>query len=176
MQKKGITFLIIAIIFLSGIGLIFPSGDSKTEYLRMHVRANSNEQVDQAVKLCVRDAVVEYLTPFIAECDTYDKAKTLLTSNLSKIEQVANKTLAYNGFNYSCKASVKRENFPTRFYNNLELEEGYYDALILELGEAKGNNWWCVVYPPLCFTGEGQNYQIRSKILEVIRNFFNKEN
>lgn len=176
MQKKRITILIIAIIVLSGIGLIFPSGDSNTEYLRIHVRANSNDRIDQEVKICVKDAVVSYLTPFIAECDTYDKAKTLLTSRISYIEQVANKTLLASGFNYTCKASVKNEKFPTRIYNNLELQEGFYDALILELGEGKGNNWWCVVYPPLCFTGEGQNYQIRSKIIEIIRNFFYKEN
>lgn len=175
MQRKGITIIIFAIIVLCGIGLILPKSSSNTEYLRMHVRANSNQEIDQSVKLVVRDAVVEYLTPFIAECNTYEKAKTLLTSRLEEIEKVADQTLKINGFNYQSKASVKRENFPTRFYGTLELKEGYYDALILELGEGKGDNWWCVVYPPLCFTGEGQDYQIRSKILQVIRNFFDKE-
>lgn len=176
MQKKGITFLIIAIILLCGIGLTLPKTDSTTEYLRMHVRANSNEKIDQSVKLVVRDAVVEYLTPFIVECNTFEKAKTLLTDRLSSIKQVADSALKQNGFNYESRVGVKRENFPTRFYGDLELKEGYYDALIIELGQGKGNNWWCVVYPPLCFTGQGQNYQIRSKILDIIRNFFDKEN
>lgn len=176
MNKKGITILIIAIILLCGIGLILPKTDNTTQYLRMHVRANSNQQIDQSVKLVVRDAVVKYLTPFIAECNTFDKAKTLLTDRLSFIKQVADNALKQKGFNYESRVGVKRENFPTRVYNDVKLEEGYYDALIIELGEGKGNNWWCVVYPPLCFTGQGQNYQIRSKILDIIRNFFDKEN
>ncbi len=175
MKIKGISFLIIAIIVLCGIGLNFFAESKNEEYLRIHVRANSNEETDQAVKYLVKDKVVSYLTPFIAECDTKEKAKTLLTDRLTEIKSVADQTLKQNGYDYEAKVSVKNEKFPTRVYGDLELDEGYYDALIIELGKGDGNNWWCVVYPPLCFTGEGQTYQIRSKILDVIRNFYNKE-
>lgn len=146
------------------------------EYLRIHVRANSNSQQEQDVKYKVKDSVVEFLTPYIAECDTKQKAQTLLTDNLDKIKIVADRVLKENGFSYQAKVSVKNEMFPTRVYQGVELKSGFYDALIIELGSGKGDNWWCVVYPPLCFTGSQGGYVYRSKILEIIRRFYNKEN
>ena len=175
MKKICISFFIVAIIILSSIGLNLPESEVRTEYLRIHIRANSNLSVDQQVKYLVKDKVVDFLTPYIAECNTKEKAEAMLNDNLKNIESVALGVLRSNGFNYSVKASVKNENFPTRYYQDLCLESGFYDALIIELGEAKGDNWWCVVYPPLCFTGEGQNYKYKSKILDIISNFFNKE-
>ncbi len=176
MKKTCISILIIAIIVLSGITISLTKPQPETEYLRIHVRANSNEQIDQAVKYSVKDKIVNYLTPFIAECDTKSKAKTLLQDNLDGIESVANATLKQSGFNYTAKASVKNEEFPTRVYGELELESGFYDALIVELGSGKGDNWWCVVYPPLCFTGDAStNVVYRSKILDIISAFYKKE-
>ena len=175
MKRVCISFLIVAIIILSVTGLYLSNGTPKEEYLRIHVRADSNLENDQAVKYKVKDAVVEYLTPYIAECDTKKKAQTLLTDRLDEIERVADKVLKENGFDYRATASVKVEEFPTRVYGNLELESGFYDALILELGSGEGDNWWCVVYPPLCFTGEGQNYVYRSKIKEIIDEFYQKK-
>ncbi len=154
---------------------MLPSPAPQTEYLRIHVRADSNESCAQAVKYKVKDAVVKYLTPYIAECDTKEKAKTLLTDRLKGIESVSNAVLRQNGFDYTSTASVKTEKFPTREYDGLELKGGYYDALIIELGSGKGDNWWCVVYPPLCFTGDSTPYVYRSKILDLIDRFFNKE-
>ena len=97
-------------------------------------------------------------------------------SIIDKIKAVADKVLKENGFCYQARVSVKNENFPTRVYDGVELKGGFYDALIVELGSGKGDNWWCVVYPPLCFTGEQTSYRYRSKILEIIRAFYNKEN
>ena len=92
---------------------------------------------------------------------------------LPGIERVADKVLAKNGFNYTSHAEWRKEEFPTRVYDGVTLEAGVYDALIVELGTGKGDNWWCVVYPPLCFSGAaGSNVQYRSRILEIIRNFF----
>lgn len=175
MKKYCISFLIVAIIILSGIGLTLKSDVTYTEYLRIHVRAASNEETDQAVKYKVKDEVVKFLTPYIAECDTKEKAQTLLTSRLKEIESVADRVLKENGFTYTCKADVRKEHFPTRVYDDLELVDGIYDALILELGEGAGDNWWCVVYPPLCFTGQGVSYVYKSKILQIVDRFFNKE-
>ncbi|MBO7149862.1 MAG: stage II sporulation protein R [Clostridia bacterium] len=175
MKKLCITFLIIGIIVLSGIGLLSFGEQPHKEYLRIHIRANSNISSDQQIKYIVKDKIVAYLTPFIAECDTKEKAENMLQNNLFGIEQVAKTTLRQNGFDYSVKASVKREEFPTRVYDGVCLESGFYDALIIELGSGKGDNWWCVVYPPLCFTGGGQGYVYRSKILDIINDFFNKE-
>lgn len=174
MKKACISFLIIGIIVLSGIGLLSFKEQPHKEYLRIHIRANSNLAEDQQVKYVVKDKIVEYLTPFISDCKTKQKAETLLEDNLKGIEQVALAVLRQNGFNYSVKASVKREEFPTRVYDGVCLESGFYDALIIELGSGKGDNWWCVVYPPLCFTG-GVSLVYRSKILDIINDFFNKE-
>lgn len=175
MKKACITFLLIAIISLTAIGVCLPKEDiTHTEYLRIHVRANSNLETDQTVKYKVKDSVVSYLTPYIAECRTKADAESMLKDNLSNIERVAEKVLAGNGFNYGATASVREEEFPTRVYESLELESGIYDALIIELGSGLGDNWWCVVYPPLCFTGSGQVIY-RSKILDIIADFFNKE-
>ena len=175
MKKACISFLIIAIIVLSGIGLLSYGEQPHKEYLRIHIRANSNLEQDQQVKYIVKDKIVDFLTPFIAECNTKQKAQNLLVDNLKAIEQVALSSLRANGFDYSVKASVREEKFPTRVYDGVCLESGFYDALIIELGSGQGDNWWCVVYPPLCFTGGGTSCVYRSKILDIINDFFNKE-
>lgn len=176
MKKLCISFLIIAIIILSGLAFEMQKPLQNTEYLRIHIRANSNQTVDQTVKYQVKERVVEYLTPFIAECKTKEQAEKMLNDNLSGIKTVAEKVLQEKGFSYSANAKLKVEEFPTRIYGNLELEKGFYKALIIELGSGEGDNWWCVVYPPLCFTGGECGYVYKSKILEVINDFFkNKE-
>ncbi|MBE5734505.1 MAG: hypothetical protein E7347_05610 [Clostridiales bacterium] len=175
MKKFCISFLIVAIIILSGIGLTTSENQVQTEYLRIHIRANSNAECDQTVKYKIKDAVVLYLTPFIAECKTKKDAQNMLNSRLGGVVAVADRVLKENGFNYHSNASVKREEFPTRVYGSLELEKGFYDALIVNLGSGEGDNWWCVVYPPLCFTGGKGAYEYRSKILDVINDFFKKE-
>lgn len=175
MKKFCITFALFLIIILSGIAVGFaPQNSAHTEYLRIHIRADSNEQQAQSVKYMVKDAVVAYLTPYISECDTKNKAETMLTEKLSEIEKVADKVLIEQGFNYTSRAKINTEEFPTRNYGDFTLEQGYYDALIIELGSGKGDNWWCVVYPPLCFTGTGANYVYKSKILEIIKHFSEK--
>ncbi len=172
MKSLSISFLVCFIIVLSAVGVYLNKSQVNTEYLRIHVRAESNSQEDQEIKYKVKDAVVEYLTPHIASVKTKEQAKKMLKGNLNEIEKVANGVLRENGFDYTCRAKLAREEFPTRVYQDYTLEQGIYDALILELGSAKGDNWWCVVYPPLCFTGEGHNqYIYKSKILEIINDF-----
>ena len=141
-------------------------------YLRVHIRADSNEAAAQAVKYKVRDAVVEFLTPTVADCTTKDTAMKKIGAKLPEIERVAERVLSENGFSYGARASLRREEFPTRIYDGATLEAGIYDALIIELGSGKGDNWWCVVYPPLCFTSGNGNVVYRSKILDIIAKFF----
>lgn len=176
MKKICITFSALAIIILIAAGLYLPKNEGvKTEYLRIHIRAESNLEADQNVKYRVKNAVVDFLTPYIAECDTREKADRVLKSLIPRIEEVANDTLSKNGFDYKSEAAFKKEEFPTRVYGELTLEKGYYNALIINLGSGKGDNWWCVVYPPLCFTGEGSNYVYKSKIYEIIKKFYNRK-
>ena len=175
MKKFGVIMLLIAAI--AGLSIAF-MGSGKTEesantsYLRVHIRANSNSSEDQAVKYKVRDKVVEFLTPTVADCETKAEAIEKITGRLSEIERVADGVLRANGYTYGARASIREEEFPTRVYEEVTLEAGVYDALILELGTGTGDNWWCVVYPPLCFTSGNGNIVYKSKIAEIIQNFF----
>ena len=171
MKKFGISLLLLSIITISIIASINQNNQS-VEYLRIHIRANSNSQIDQSVKYSVKEAIVNYLTPYVANCKDKKSAIKTLNEQKSKLEEVADNILYQNGFNYKSKVAVRNELFPTRVYGDFTLEEGFYDALIVNLGEAQGDNWWCVVYPPLCFTASS-NVKYKSKILEIIKEFEN---
>lgn len=154
------------------------AGFDKADYLRIHIRANSNNECDQLVKYEVKSAVVDALTPLLVDATTKEKAVEIIENNLPLIENVANAVLKREGYNYSSSARVCKEKFPTRQYDDLVLESGFYDALILNLGTGQGNNWWCVVYPPMCFVGGAddgnKNIHYKSKLVEIINNFFGK--
>lgn len=175
MKKYCIVFALFFIIIVTAAVCAKPTASGETgAYLRLHVRANSDSAADQAVKYEVKEAIVEFLMPVAASADDKEEAIALLRARLPEIEEVADGVLAENGFSYTARASVREEEFPTRVYEGVTLEAGVYDALIVELGTGKGDNWWCVIYPPLCFSGEatGNNVQYRSRIWEIIRNFF----
>ena len=145
-----------------------------TDYLRIHVRANSNDQVDQSVKYLVKDEVVKYITPYAAQCTDKAAAMQVIGGILGGIEKVCDRVLKENGFSYTSRASIREEEFPTRVYGDLTLESGVYDALIIELGTGSGDNWWCVIYPPLCFTSGTADVEYRSAIWDIINKFRNK--
>lgn len=176
MKKICIIFLALFIITLTAVGF----SDGKTarntanadEYLRIHIRADSNEKEAQAVKYLVRDGVVAYLTPLVAGFSTKRDALDGIQAHLEEISAVATAVLLENGFSYGAKAGLKQEVFPTRVYDGYTLPSGEYSALILTLGEGEGDNWWCVVYPPLCFTGGQTAVVYKSKIREIIRRFY----
>lgn len=166
MKKLGITFALILIIVLSAV--IFKGSAEETEYLRIHVRANSNEKIDQDIKYQVKDLVVSYLTPIIENAKSKDEAISVIENSKTAVNGLIDGFLRQNGFNYASKISVRKEEFPTRVYGDLTLEAGVYDAVIIELGAGKGDNWWCVVFPPLCFTDKEVEYR------SVIADFFKK--
>ena len=174
MRKFCIGFIAV-ILLASGLVALkngFSSvGEENKEYLRIHIRADSNDETDQNVKYEVKDAVVSYLAKDIPDLTSKEEAESYLKRNLKNIEKVANDVLSKNGFDYNCSARLGEEEFPTRVYDGFCLKSGYYDALILELGSGKGNNWWCVVYPPLCFTSAPVKYEYKSKIMEIIKDF-----
>lgn len=169
MKNFCITLFCLSIIVLT-IVLSGSAQETREEYLRIHIRADSNEGDDQAVKYKIRNVVVEYLTPIVAVCQTKQELQKALKSHINGIESVANEVLLQEGFTYSSSAKVTEEEFPTRVYDGLTLQAGYYDALIINLGSGKGDNWWCVVYPPLCFYGKqtGEGFRYKSKLLEII--------
>ena len=188
MKKLCIIFLLSIIISLTALGIGGDFGQlnvneatmsamneknaQENEYLRIHIRADSNEQKAQSVKYFVRDKIVEYLTPLVAFYPDKVSALQGVDAHLPQIEQVAKKALQEKGFAYGASAVLKRERFPSRVYDGALLPAGEYDALIIYLGSGQGDNWWCVVYPPLCFASpSGENVVYKSKIAEIIRKF-----
>lgn len=177
MYKKSIFFLLSCIILLTAFGLFFKKSDGQgcDEYIRIHIRADNDSQEAQSVKYAVRDALVEALTPIVAECESFNEAAALLKQSEGYLSKVGTQTLHQQGVLYEARAEVRKEKFPTRTYGEYTLPAGEYLALIVELGEAKGQNWWCVIYPPLCFAGQA-NVPVRykSKIAEIIQTWREK--
>lgn len=176
-MKKCISIIVIVLIIILLMVFNCESLES-AELLRIHIRANSNEIIDQSIKYKIKDEMVKYLTPYLSKVESKAEAEAVINSRLNEINRIVDGLLYLNGFDYRCNAKICNEYFPTRVYEDITVESGYYDALILELGKAQGDNWWCVVYPPLCFVnttytnGEGVVY--KSKILEIIRAWLEK--
>lgn len=123
--------------------------------LRFHVVANSDSEKDQEIKLQVRDALISYMAK---QADTFSSAEAAAdyaASHIEELEQVANDALLASGSTYTASASLGLCEFPEKQYGNLTFPPGTYQALRIELGEAAGQNWWCVLYPLLCYTKEG---------------------
>lgn len=133
------------------------------ELLRLHIRANSNSADDQSVKLKVRDAINEHIAENVDKT-TFSEAYAQIGEMLGELTEIAVGVLKENGFAYGAEAKLVNEYFPTRQYGSYVVPEGNYDALIIELGKAEGDNWWCVVYPPLCY---GEKFEYKSFFAEL---------
>ena len=118
---------------------------------RLHVIANSDSKEDQDLKYKVRDNLIKYMNDICSNCKTKQEAIDLVTSYKNNFKQIALDTIKSEGFNYNININIGNFEFPTKQYGDISLPDGYYDALKVEIGEAKGHNWWCVMFPPLCF-------------------------
>lgn len=118
--------------------------------LRLHVVANSDSELDQALKLSVRDRILEMSQPLISDTKNAEEAANTLVSNLPYIIEQAQDEVRELGYDYDVTAEIKSEQFPTRNYEGFSLPAGEYRALRVTIGEGEGRNWWCVVFPPLC--------------------------
>ena len=121
--------------------------------VRLHVVANSDDVYDQQVKLKVRDVIIDELAPILDDVTNQEQAKQIIIENLKNVEKAAQSLLDENGFAYGAKVMYEKTHFPTKKYENIMLPPGNYDALKIVLGNGEGQNWWCVMYPPLCFEG-----------------------
>jgi len=124
--------------------------------IRLHVVANSDSENDQQLKLKVRDEVIKYLEDELKGCESKEDSLEIIESRLESIESVAEGAAFKEGFHYDISASLSREVFPLREYGDVRMPTGDYDALKISIGDAEGHNWWCVVYPPLCFVDIAQ--------------------
>lgn len=127
------------------------STDIANSVFRLHVIANSDSTEDQNLKYKVRDNLLDYMNSLCQNCESKQEAISIVEKNKDTFEQIAKQTIKEEGYSYSVKINIGNFEFPTKNYGDISLPAGYYDALRVEIGEAKGQNWWCVMFPPLCF-------------------------
>ncbi len=139
--------------------------------LRLHILANSDSKEDQELKLKVRDAVLNETEDLFCKGKTRLEVEQIALNNIDKIQDVAERTIKDNGYNYPVKCELTYMEFNDRTYGDITLPAGYYDAVRITIGEAKGHNWWCVMYPQLCIAPS-----LDKESLEPIDTSLNKEN
>lgn len=149
-----VTFLVLLIEY---IGIAKDRKLLSDGLIRLHVVAASDTREDQAVKLQVRDAVVAYVEDAMTHVMTLEEAKAWLEDNLPQIREAANDLLRNLGLAYEAEVTLEREAFPVRHYDSFSLPAGVYHSLRISLGEAQGQNWWCVVFPRLCLPAAGES-------------------
>ena len=130
--------------------------------IRLHVLANSDSAEDQAIKLKVRDAILSEAEKLLADCTSEDEARGKIEAHMPQLEAAAERVLIENGFDYGVAVTLDREYYPRREYEGFYLPEGTYMSLRVMLGEARGQNWWCVLFPPLC-TASAEKYTEKLK-------------
>lgn len=125
--------------------------DVKNTVIRFHVIANSDNNEDQSLKLNIKNKVIEYLYPLLSDSKSIDESRDILINNEDKVKEIAYEVINDEGFNYQVDVELSRENFPQKEYGSIVLPQGEYEAYRIIVGEGKGHNWWCVMFPPLCF-------------------------
>ena len=153
---KWLAVLLCLVLCASAAGLLRDKNTLSREVIRLHVVANSDSDYDQAVKLQVRDAVTDYLRSSMADIRDAPQAKDIVRERLPRLSQVTNDTLSALGIDAAAKVTFCREEFPVRYYDSFTLPAGVYDSLRITIGEGEGRNWWCVVFPTMCFAATSQ--------------------
>ena len=157
LNRIGICLLIACFVW---IGMFLADRQRlRKELIRFHVVAASDSQEDQAVKLQVRDAIMEAFQKELQNLTDMEQAKAYLAENLPKIESIANQVLAQAGFGDTARVSLCVEEFATRVYDTFTLPAGLYESLRIVIGEGEGQNWWCVVFPSLCLPATTEGFE-----------------
>lgn len=156
MKKKIFLYIVLTFLFLTGayryrVGRF--QKDISREILRFHVLANSDDEADQSVKLKVRDEIGRYMQDKLQGVEDLTECMQVAEANLSEIIKIADGVITERGYNYAADAKITSLDFPEKQYGNYVFPEGTYQALEVTLGEGSGHNWWCVMYPNMCFSG-----------------------
>ena len=173
-EKKIKRFLISAVA-----GLVITSvvadysqramADITGSVVRLHIMANSDADADQGLKLKVRDDVSEFLAPLLEQSQSVEETKSIISQNIKNIEEEAQKSIKKHGYTYGATAVLDKFDFPQKSYEDVTFPAGNYDALRIVIGEGKGHNWWCVLYPQLCFT-VSENGELPSQSQKKLKN------
>ncbi len=157
-MKKKLNFILILtlLIFLYIVLLSFNYSQSiscnlSDSVLRLHIIANSDSSTDQELKLKVRDNIIEYINTLTSSYSDKKDVISMVNNHLDSFKEIALNTIKENGYNYDVNIEIGNFHFPTKSYGDISFPAGNYDALKIEIGDAIGQNWWCVLFPPLCF-------------------------
>ena len=182
--KIRLSILILSLISIISIMTISISGevkkistaseDYKDKLIRFHVIANSDSEEDQNLKLKVRDAIINYLQPKLLESESIEESELIIKKEYDELEKISKNIILENGYDYDVKVGIDYSKFPTKQYSNVVLPAGEYKALRIIIGEGKGKNWWCVMFPPLCFVDE-QNNVIDKETDEKLKSVLTKD-
>jgi stage II sporulation protein R len=151
-----LTFVILGLTVILGLLPIHGETEIYQNVLRLHVIANSDSEDDQALKLSVRDTVLEKTKHLFKDCRSRDAAEAILNENIALIEQVAQEAVWKAGYSYSVTVELGEEEYPTKNYESCCFPSGEYLSLRIKIGEAQGQNWWCVLFPPLCLSAASE--------------------
>ena len=156
---KRVFLCFLAVCFVYAGALVLDRQKLKNELVRLHVVAASDSVEDQAIKLQVRDAVLESLQAGLADVTDIEAAKAYIQSQLPKLESAANEVLAAAGCGDVATVSLQVEEFAARVYDTFSLPAGLYDSLRVTIGEGEGKNWWCVTFPTLCLPATTEGFE-----------------
>lgn len=158
-MKKVLVSALIFVVLIVGVANV----NAKNDIVRIHIRANSDSESDQNVKIMVRDEINFYLQPILEEPKTKQQAINILNQHLDNLE-----TIAENVSGQDCRVTLGQEYFPEKNYNDRVYPEGEYTALIIEIGSGKGRNWWCVAFPNMCYTQSEKKIEYKSFFVEIL--------
>ena len=157
--NKNLIGRILLVLVLLSIFVLFSaysyansvSYDIADSVFRLHVIANSDSEEDQALKYKVRDALIEYMNSLCANISSKEDAINISKAHTQDFKAIAENVISENGYSYPVNVEIGNFSFPTKIYGDVSLPSGMYDALRIKIGSAIGQNWWCVMFPPLCF-------------------------
>lgn len=177
--KKSLSFVLIFILFIvSGVIFLRDVYENRESYrnslIRFHVIANSDSPEDQQLKLKVRDTIINEMNSKFEKASSLEESKKIILDNLDTIEYIAEEQIKELGKNYNVNVEFGEYNFPTKSYGNFTLPAGEYQAVRVVIGEGKGKNWWCVMFPPLCFIDITHGIT-NSKIKEELKGVLTEE-
>ncbi|WP_338561247.1 stage II sporulation protein R [Paraclostridium sordellii] len=150
------------------------SSNYKDKLIRFHVLANSDSEEDQNLKLKVRDEIVKYLQPLLKDSKSIEESEKIILRENENIKKLSKNIIKENGYNYDVKVNLEYSNFPAKQYSNIVLPAGEYKSIRVIIGSGEGKNWWCVMFPPLCFVDEN-NGVIDKKTDEKLKDILTEE-
>ena len=156
LPKMKFVFIIFTLLFAYTLFCAFTYANTtfakiSNSVFRLHVIAASNSEEDQNLKYLVRDKIISYISDLSSNLHTKEDTMNEIYNNLRNVQSIAQDVIYENGFDYTVSVEMGNSYFPTKNYGDISLPNGYYDCLNIKIGKAEGQNWWCVLFPPLCF-------------------------